>query len=128
MFSTWQSSKLLRCAVLPLLLQNVGHLNVAHTKLGSLAGLTGLTTINGDLIAWDNANLTNLQGLGPVSQLFGKLWMDSNPGLQDLTGLEVRSAGLAWGAPCTLPLMLCCTRMPHCVHQQQLVQPTWLIR
>lgn len=73
------------------LLQSVAHLNIAHTKLTSLAGLSGLSTINGDLIAWDNANLVSLQGLGPVTQLFGKLWMDTNPKLQDMTGLEVRT-------------------------------------
>jgi hypothetical protein len=50
--------------------------------------------INGDLIAWDNANLTNLQGMGAVPQLYGKLWMDSNPRLQDLTGLEVSVTSL----------------------------------
>jgi hypothetical protein len=75
-------------------LQSVAHLNLAHTKLNNLAGLTGLSVINGDLIAWDNANLTNLQGMGAVSQLYGKLWMDSNPRLQDLTGLEVSVPGL----------------------------------
>lgn len=150
--------------------QSVAHLNIAHTKLNSLAGLSGLRVINGDLIAWDNANLTTLQvglfnqhfslgawgvdtaaysttqytqqryivslrgitpasasfqascsahearraprravlhclappppppcyslprtqGLGPVPQLYGKLWMDTNPVLQDMSGLEVR--------------------------------------
>lgn len=77
------------CCLCPHSLQSVAHLNLAHTKLNNLAGLTGLSVINGDLIAWDNANLTNLQGMGAVSQLYGKLWMDSNPRLQDLTGLEV---------------------------------------
>lgn len=80
-------------------LQRVAHLNLAHTKLPNLAGLSGINIINGDLIAWDNDNLTTLQGLGPVTQLYGKLWMDSNPQLQDLAGLEVRrveTVGLTW--------------------------------
>lgn len=74
------------CCLLP---QSAAHLNIAHTKLTSLAGLSGLQVINGDLIAWDNQNLAHLQGLGPITQLYGKLWMDSNPLLQDMTGLEV---------------------------------------
>lgn len=74
------------CCLLP---QSAAHLNIAHTKLANLAGLSGLQVINGDLIAWDNQNLVNMQGLGPITQLYGKLWMDSNPMLQDMTGLEV---------------------------------------
>jgi hypothetical protein len=77
--------------------QSAAHLNIAHTNLTNLAGLSGLQVINGDLIAWDNANLLNLQGLGPVTQLYGKLWMDSNPRLQDMTGLEV---GSGWWGHC----------------------------
>ena len=50
-------------------LQSVAHLNVAHTKLSSLAGLRGITVLNGDLIVWDNNNLTTLQGLGPITQV-----------------------------------------------------------
>lgn len=71
-------------------MQSVAHLNLAHTKLVSVAGLSGISVINGDLIVWDNEFIENLQGLGAVTQLYGKLWMDSNPALQDATGLEVR--------------------------------------
>jgi hypothetical protein len=62
----------LAVVLLLLLLQTAGHLNIAHTKLNSLTGLSGLTNVNGDLIVWDNANLVNLQGLGPITQLYGK--------------------------------------------------------
>lgn len=68
----------------------MAHLNVAHTKLRNLAGLRGINIVNGDLIIWDNPNMINLQGLGPITQLYGKLWIDSNAALEDMTGLEVR--------------------------------------
>lgn len=100
----------------PLLpLQSVGHLNLAHTKLESLGGLSGLSVINGDLIVWDNPNLVNLQGLGPVTQLFGKLWMDTNARLQDMTGLEVRRvcADLCHRGSAVCDARRACAHGPH---------------
>jgi len=76
--------------------QSVAHLNVAHTQLRNLAGLRGLDIVNGDLIIWDNPNMTSLQGLGPITQLYGKLWIDTNVALEDMTGLEVRVLPVGW--------------------------------
>jgi hypothetical protein len=40
-------------------------------------------------VVWDNDELTTLRGIGPVPELFSRLWVDSNPNLTDLAGLEV---------------------------------------
>lgn len=82
----------------------MAHLNLAHTKLESLAGLRGIQLINGDLIVWDNSQLKTLQGLGPVTQLFGKLWIDSNAMLKDMSGLEVSEGVSRYCGGCALLL------------------------
>jgi hypothetical protein len=76
-------------------LQQVGGLNLAHTRLQSIAALSKLTVLQGDLVAWDNPALASLQGLGGVTQMYGKLWLDENPLLQDLNGLQVSDASPA---------------------------------
>jgi hypothetical protein len=67
----------------------VGGLNIAHTRLQNIGALSQLTVLQGDLVVWDNPALRSLSGLGPVTQMYGKLWLDEVPLLQDLNGLQV---------------------------------------
>ncbi|WIA36150.1 hypothetical protein OEZ86_007496 [Tetradesmus obliquus] len=69
-------------------LQQVGGLNLAHTRLQNIAALSKLTVLQGDLVAWDNPALASLAGLQGVTQMYGKLWLENNPMLQDLNGLQ----------------------------------------
>eukprot|EP00775_Hariotina_reticulata_P003069 gene3070-3349_t len=70
-------------------LEVVGSMNIAHSKLTSLAGLTKLRLIQSDLIIWDNRQLTSLEGINnAVSQLYTRLWIERNPLLTDLNGLQ----------------------------------------
>ncbi|KAF8059440.1 hypothetical protein HT031_005245 [Scenedesmus sp. PABB004] len=73
--------------------QSVAGLNIAHMRLlTSLEPLSGLTINQGDLVVLDNANITSLAGVGSPTQLYGRVWLDSNPLLRDLRGLEARRA------------------------------------
>jgi hypothetical protein len=67
----------------------VGSLNIAHTRLQNIRALSQLSVLQGDFVAWDNPALTSLSGLGAVTMMYGKLWLDENPLLQDLNGLQV---------------------------------------
>ncbi len=70
--------------------QSVGGLSIAHMRgLRDLSGLTRLTTIVTDLVIFDNNNIQHLTGIGPVSQVFTRLWIEGNPNLLDLNGLQV---------------------------------------
>jgi hypothetical protein len=42
-------------------------------------------------VVWDNNKLESLAGLGPVAELFSRAWIDTNPLLRNLTGLDVRA-------------------------------------
>jgi len=44
-------------------------------------------------VIWDNDQLTSLAGLGPVTELFSRLWVDTNNRLRNLTGLDVKLCG-----------------------------------
>ncbi len=41
-------------------------------------------------VVWDCDRLESLEGLGAVTQLFSRLWIDTNSALTNLTGLDVR--------------------------------------
>ncbi|WIA36148.1 hypothetical protein OEZ86_007494 [Tetradesmus obliquus] len=73
-------------------LQQVGGLNLAHTRLQSIAALSKLTVLQGDLVVWDNPALASLAGLQGVTQMYGKLWIDADPLMADLSGLQAVQA------------------------------------
>jgi hypothetical protein len=70
--------------------QQVGGLNIAHTRLQSIAAMSKLSVLQGDLVAWDNPALQSLTGLEGVTQMYGKLRLDKNPLFTGLSGLQVR--------------------------------------
>jgi hypothetical protein len=48
-------------------------------------------------VIWDNDMLQTLEGLGPITQLFSRLWIDTNPNLTSLAGLNVSSGSAGRG-------------------------------
>jgi hypothetical protein len=97
-------NRLCVCLLLPSRhLQQVGGLNIAHTRIQNIAALSKLTVLQGDLVAWDNPALTSLSGVQGVTHMYGKLWLDENPLLQDLNGLQVCRA-------------VCCSQACGCAH------------
>jgi hypothetical protein len=66
-----------------------GNLNIEYNPaLTSLTGLEGLTSISGNLSIWDNSTLTTLAALESLTTVQGNLVIRDNPSLSDLTGLE----------------------------------------
>jgi hypothetical protein len=55
-------------------------------------------------VIWDNDGLQSLRGIGPFTQLFSRLWIDTNPLLTDLTGLDVSPSNwMLHGRTASLP-------------------------
>lgn len=78
-------------------LVSIGELEVYWLNfLTDLDGLSGLETINGDLIVDRVKELTNIDGLSNVSQVAGSIYIGSNPKLTRIEGLS-GLAGLASG-------------------------------
>jgi hypothetical protein len=63
------------------------NLTISGTEIISLAGLSQITTIDGDLVITSNTALTGLSGLNNLTAVTGRLEISSNPQLTSLAPL-----------------------------------------
>ena len=72
-----------------------GNLWVIDTQLQSIAGLEGLTKVDGDVKIIGNAALQNISALAPLQEVIGTFVLEDNAVIADLTGFSIKYLGLS---------------------------------
>lgn len=76
-------------------IQSVGGDLTIRDIQSNLSGFSSLTSVNGDLVIWENPQLTNLNGLTSLTSINGKLEIFHNLQLTNISGIQNVNTGIS---------------------------------